>query len=61
MLIFQASDDIYVITSSQDKICKSASHCELEHFDNSFHEIFLETDDIRGKAVSDMFSFLGKF
>lgn len=60
MLIFQASDDTYVVTPSQNKVCESVIHCELVRFENSFHEIFLETDNIRDEAVSDMFSFLEK-
>ena len=61
VLLIQASNDHLVNSKPQEKFCKSVgSICELITVDGAYHELFIEKDIYRNKALSAMFEFFEK-
>ena len=58
--IFQASDDSFVDPEGQEIVCKKAQNCNLVKFENSKHELLMEVDEIRGKALEEVNSFFSQ-
>lgn len=52
IVIFQAGDDRVVINSRQSQFCALAPRCNLVHFPEAFHEVLMESDSIREKAIN---------
>ena len=57
MLILQAGQDELVSNRGQDKVCSEAQYCEKVVFPTAHHEILLEQDAIRNRAIDTIKSF----
>lgn len=57
-LLMQASDDVYVINKGQSQVCSQALNCQLKQYPQSYHELFMEEDLVRGKVIADTLHFL---
>lgn len=57
LLIFQASGDQIVKIKRQNKLCKRAQNCRLEVFEGAHHEILMEVDAHRNRAIQEILSF----
>ncbi len=57
ILMFQASADEIVKTKRQGKLCKRAADCRIEVFEGAHHEILMEQDTHRDRAMSEIKSF----
>lgn len=51
-LLFQAGRDQVVLSAGQDIVCQRAPACEKIVFPNAYHEIYMEADDIRERALA---------
>ena len=58
VLLFQAGKDTMVENYAQDMLAYKNKHIQLVRFDESRHEIFNATDDIRLKYYNWIFKFL---
>jgi lysophospholipase len=56
-MILEAGKDRLVLNSSIEKAARLIGNCRLVIFPESKHEIFMESDPIRGKALSDILGF----
>ena len=57
MLLLQAGNDTLVENRGQDQVCADAKYCEKLHFPTARHEILLENDAIRNRAIDSIKSF----
>jgi lysophospholipase len=57
VLLLQAGQDSVVSPEAQNEFCQQASHCKLQIFPESRHEILMERDEIRNEALSKIKSF----
>jgi lysophospholipase len=57
-LILEASEDVYVINRGHRKVCAQAKSCRTKKYKNSYHELFLEQEAVRQRALKDTLSFL---
>jgi lysophospholipase len=57
-LILEAGDDQLVINQAEKEASLNISGCRLVKFPQSRHEILMEKDTIRGKALSEIMHFL---
>lgn len=57
-LLLQASDDVIVKTSAQDLVCTLARNCKKIVFEGAYHEILMETDDLRDVAIDAISDFI---
>jgi lysophospholipase len=57
IFILQAGKDTYVDTGVQDKFCAVAPNCQMHRFDNSFHELYREVDEIRTPCLEKIREF----
>jgi len=62
VLLLQATKDSVVSTKAQERFCQNIkkSHCELVKIDRAYHEIFIEKDKYRTKALSEILDFLSR-
>jgi lysophospholipase len=61
VLILQADIDHYVHNEDQDLVCDRAEDCKKVHLDGAYHEILMETDDIRDRALEQIEQFLQRW
>jgi lysophospholipase len=52
ILLFQAGNDVIVKLDGQDEFCKRAKNCRIAFFPTARHEILMENDAIRDRALS---------
>jgi lysophospholipase len=59
-ILFQAGKDDYVRPASQNELCeiRSPLHCRIIHMPDSKHEILMESDAIRSKAMHEIQLFI---
>jgi lysophospholipase len=57
LLIFQASADEIVKVKRQNKLCEKAKNCRLEVFKGAHHEILMEVDAHRTRAMNEIVEF----
>lgn len=61
VLLIQASNDYLVNLKPQNEFCKGVGNlCELIAIDGAYHELFIEKDIYRNKALDAMFKFFEK-
>ena len=58
VLVLQAEKDEYADTRVQDDFCADIQNCEKVVIAEAFHEILIETDEIRDVALSAICSFI---
>lgn len=54
LLLFQAGADQTVMPTRQHQFCQTAPHCRISFFPESFHEPFMEIDEIRNRAIQEL-------
>jgi len=57
-LLFQADDDVFVRNEPHDEFCARAACSSIIKFENCYHEILMEEDRIRNRAVNATIEFL---
>lgn len=57
VLLLQAGVDDYVLPGRQDLFC-ATTNCEKVRFENAYHELFFEGEDVRGKVLETTLKFL---
>ncbi len=57
VLMLQAGKDEIVLSEGQDIVCSRAQNCRKEFFAQAKHEILMETDPIRNRALKLIFAF----
>lgn len=57
ILILQAGQDSFVDSAGQNEYCAKAKNCKLIRLEKSKHEILLESDSIRSRAMEEILSF----
>ena len=61
VLLLQAEDDKIVNKNPQATFCKNTSpHCKEFQIDGAYHELFMEKDSIRDKALTAVLDFIAK-
>jgi lysophospholipase len=50
--ILQAGDERIVVPEVQNEVCGKAKACEIQHLDGAKHEVLMETDAYRTRAIS---------
>ncbi len=58
ILLLQAGNDSFVKNNAQDVFCQQSHYCTKVAFDGARHEILMENDEIRNKAISSIQLFL---
>jgi len=58
VLVLQAGKDEYADTEVQDDFCANIQNCEKVVLRGAFHEILIETDEIRDAALTKVRSFI---
>lgn len=61
ILLLQAEKDARVLPQAQDQYCNRSSQCKKIVLKNSFHEILMEEDSIRQKALAETHNFFNQF
>jgi lysophospholipase len=61
ILLFQAGNDVIVKLDGQDEFCARAKNCRIAYFPTARHEILMENDAIRDRALSLIQQFFGTF
>ncbi|MBT5094635.1 MAG: alpha/beta fold hydrolase, partial [Halobacteriovoraceae bacterium] len=54
ILMFQAGNDWYVKKERQDKFCDDLEHCRSIFYEDAYHEIFQEKDEIRNEVIEEI-------
>lgn len=57
VLILQAGEEHIVVSGRQNEVCSKAPDCRISVFEGSFHEILMERDPIRGRALREARAF----
>ena len=57
VLMLQAGRDEVVLSEGQDYVCASAKNCRKEVFPEAKHEILMEVDSVRQRALAMIFGF----
>lgn len=60
-LVWQSSDDVYVINEGHLKVCTQAPHCEVRKIEQSYHELFLEEEPIRALVIQNSMDFVESY
>ena len=60
VLLLQAEDDTAVTAKAQKEFCKNAPSCKGILLKGAYHELFIEKDTIRQKALSAILDFIAK-
>jgi len=60
VLLLQAELDTAVTAKAQEKFCKNVVHCQGYQLKGAYHELFIEKDSIREKALSAILDFISK-
>ncbi len=58
MLLLQAGRDGYVKADGQDRVCRRAQRCERIRLEDGMHELLMERDAVRDRALSAIERFL---
>jgi len=61
ILMLQAGLDEMVKPEGQQKVTDQLGRCELERFPDAYHEILMETDEIRDRALAMIRAFLSQW
>lgn len=61
LLLLQAEEDRVVNAMPQESFCNRAPHCKIFKIDGARHELFIESDPIRQKALSAMYEFFESY
>lgn len=61
VLILQAGEDKVVKAKHQSQFCEKAPDCTLEIVNGANHEILMEKDSIRDKALTSIIGFLDRY
>jgi lysophospholipase len=54
LLMFQAGNDQLILPHGQNYVCQHAKKCRLVHFPDAYHEILVEADPIRNRALQEI-------
>lgn len=57
LVILQASEDRMVKNEVQNKICKAQPNCQIRQIKGAKHEILMEKDFYRDKAINEIYDF----
>ena len=60
MLVLQAEKDEIADRAAQNEFCANSQNCEKLILPGAFHEVLIETDEIRDVALSKIRSFIQK-
>jgi len=60
ILLLQAQKDVIVNKKPQKQFCEKAKNCRGYVIDGAYHELFVEKDHIRNRALSAILSFFSK-
>ena len=60
LLILQGEKDRVVTAKAQEECCKKAQHCKGVSIKGAYHELFIEKDEIREKALSAILNFINR-
>lgn len=60
ILLLQPGKDRVVRAGAQDDFCNKAGNCRKMTFPEARHEVLMEKDQIRDKAISSILDFLGE-
>jgi len=60
VLLLQAELDTAVTPQAQEVFCKAVKNCQAYRIEGAYHELFIEEDMIRQKALSAIFDFISK-
>ena len=61
LLLLQAENDKIVNKKPQNEFCKNASPlCQEFQIDGAYHELFVEKDSMRAKALTALLDFIAK-
>lgn len=58
VLLFTAGQDKLVDTAAGFNICAGLRHIDSAHFENGFHELLMEQDNIRSPLLEKTFAFI---
>ena len=58
LLVFRASDDAYVNGRGLDRFCAAVAGCREVLFEGSWHEMLIEEDAVRDRAIREIKAFL---
>jgi lysophospholipase len=61
VLVLQAGKDEYADTRAQDDFCANTKNCEKVVMAGAFHEVLIETNEIRDVALSAIRSFIQRY
>lgn len=60
VLLLQGENDEVVTAEAQEQFCKRAPHCSAITIAGAYHELFIEKDAMREKALSAILDFIAK-
>jgi lysophospholipase len=60
ILIFQAGDDHFVRNDRHQEFCDLAKVCQIQRFQDGWHELYREVDEIRTPLLDSMVQFFRK-
>ena len=60
VLLLQGENDRVVTAKAQEDCCKNAPHCKGVTIKGAYHELFIEKDTMREKALSAILDFISK-
>lgn len=58
ILMFQAGKDGLVRPGGQHRFAERAPDCRIRRFENAYHEVLIETDEIRNEAIDLLTAFI---
>ena len=61
VLLLQAQNDVIVNKKPQNQFCKNVGdNCKAYQIDDAYHELFVEKDSVREKALTAVLDFISK-
>jgi lysophospholipase len=57
MLLLEAGQDFLVNPLKEEEFCAASAKCRLVQFPDAFHEILMETEEVRSSAVREILKF----
>jgi lysophospholipase len=60
VLLLQAQEDKVVNLEPQEEFCKRAKMCKGVKIEDAYHEMLIEKDIVRNKALSAILDFISK-
>ena len=58
LLVFQATEDVYVDARAIESFCARAKHCRRVVLEGARHELLIETDAIRDRVLAEIRGFI---